>query len=98
MVVSRSQLEQRASEVERLAEQIAGEVEHAGVRDHIASLREAVEQLMSDVRSEFEDVFEDELGDLEVALVAEAREAEGRGETSDARTALTQLGAKFPDS
>ena len=84
--------------MERLAELIAQEAKGTEIRDDVASLREAVGRLTSYVRSEFEELFEEELADLEVALVAEAREAEGRGNTSDAREALAQLGAEFPDS
>lgn len=44
-----------------------------------------------------EESFEAELADIEVALVAEARDRDIRGRTHDARDVLVDLGVDVPD-
>lgn len=97
MATPQKELEERASEVERLADELTEETISAELKSAVADLQQAVAHLTAYVRSEFEELFEAELADIEVALVADARDRDARGKTHDAREVLAELGAEVPN-
>lgn len=96
MATPQAELEERASEVERIADELAAEAIGVELKTTVASLQQAVAQLTAYVRSDLEALFEAELADIEVALVAEARDRDPRGKTHAAREVLADLGVDVP--
>lgn len=92
MATPQAELEEKASEVERIVDALEAEAISVELKTTVADLREAVEQLTAYVRSELEELFEAELADIEVALVAEVRDRDSGAKTHDARQVLADLG------